>query len=49
MSKVSNMGEKVEYCCGKNNIGMSVYIDGIAAGGGIPQIKKGIRNCAFFA
>ena len=44
-SKVNNVGETVQYSCGKIDIGMSVYIDDIAAKGGIAEVRKGIRNC----
>ena len=40
------MRKIVQYSYGKINIGMSVYIDDIAAAGGITEIRKGMRNCA---
>ena len=45
-SKVNNIGEIVQYSYGKVDIGMSVYMDDIAAAGGIAEIRKGIGNCA---
>ena len=45
-SRVNNIGETVQYSYGKVDIGMSVYMDDIAAAGGIAEIRKGIRNCA---
>ena len=45
-SKVNNIGEIVQYSYGKVDIGMSVYMDDIAAAGGIAENIKGIRNCA---
>ena len=46
-SRVNNIGETVQYSYGKVDIGISVYMDDIAAAGGIAfQIRKGIRNCA---
>ena len=45
-SRVNNIGETVQYSYRKVDIGMSVYMDDIAAGGGIAEIRKGIRNCA---
>ena len=45
-SRVNNIGETVQYSYGKINIGMSVYMDNIAAAGGIAEIRKGISNCA---
>ena len=45
-SRVNNIGETVQYSYGKVDIGMSVYMDDIAAAGGITEIWKGMRNCA---
>ena len=45
-SRVKNIGETVQYSYGKVDIGMSVYMDDIAAVGGIAEIRTGIRNCA---
>ena len=45
-SRVNNIGETVQYSYGKVDIGMSIYMDDIAAAGGIAEIRKGIRNCA---
>ena len=45
-TKINNIGETVQYSCRKSDIGMSVYMDGIAASGGIAEIRKGLRNCA---
>ena len=46
MSKVNNIGETVQYSYRKIDIGISVYINDIAAAGGIPKSRKGKRNCA---
>ena len=46
MSKVNNISETVQYSYRKIDIGISVYINDIAAAGGIPKSRKGIRNCA---
>ena len=45
-SRVNNIGATVQYSYGKVDIGISVYMDDIAAAGGIAEIRKGIRNCA---
>ena len=45
-SKVNKVRETVQYSYGKIYIGMSVYMDDIAAAGRIAEIRKGIRNCA---
>ena len=44
-SRVKNIGKTVQYSYRKVDIGMSVYMDGIAAAGGIAEIRKRIRNC----
>ena len=44
-SRVNNIGETLQYSYGKVDIGMPVYIDDIAAAGGIAESRKGIRNC----
>ena len=44
-SKVNKLGETVQYSYGKTGIGMLIYIDDIAAAGGIAELRKGIRNC----
>ena len=44
-SRVNNIGETIQYSYGKVDIGMSVYMDDIAAAEGIAEIRKGIRNC----
>ena len=33
------------FCCGKVEVGMSVFMDDIAAVGTADNIKKGIKNC----
>ena len=45
-SRVNNTGETVQYSYGKNDFGMSVYLDDIVAAGEIAKIRKRIRNCA---
>ena len=46
-SNENNIGdrERVEYSYGNVDIGMSVYLDDIAAAGGMAEIKKRIWNC----
>ena len=44
-SRVNNIGETLQYSYGKVDIGMPVYIDDIAAAGGIAESRKRIRNC----
>ena len=39
-SKVNNIWETVQYSYGKIDIGMLVYMDDIAAAGGIAEIRK---------
>ena len=44
-SKVNDISKKVEVKYGEILIGMSVFIDDIAATGGAEDMRKGIRNC----
>ena len=44
-SRVNIIGGTVQYCYGKVDIGMSVFMDDIAAAGGIRERKR-IRICA---
>lgn len=37
-------GKRVQYSYGKVDIGMSVYLDGIAVAGGMAEIKEGTQN-----
>ena len=44
-SRVSGTQEAVKYQYGKVEIGMPVFMDGIAAAGTANNITKGIQNC----